>query len=502
MNTYIRAVAAAAVASTSSLLLSDTVGKSLSFGRAASCELSGRTENISRTQSERKNVRFFPGADHSLNRLHHYSKLDLELEYSQVIFTSGARVPASPLVSKSATSTIFYPADTNHEGLNLVPILFYRESDSDSESDDNALPDPNERKLVSKEHVQNEIESTISRSLLHKNGVRPMELTRKGQKQAIDLGKRLRERYRGRIIPSMWSSRCNDLIKTKSLLSESCINTAQGVLTGLYEGRIPEEMPALVNVKPLKGEEEWMQAAVGSWCPILQKLFFSAMHVSAGKLLDTKEGKQISKVMNDKLGFRYGDRTKVDNEFCLLEFRDLIVSNSIHSDTKPNMKLEDRVNALAAKQVFESCSGGCEDNRVQVTRLLIGRFLRRLVDNLENDNPSKRLQLFATDDITMMALYMCIDPYGKDPEENTRRWPSFCDELSFELWRDRTSGIKLVRVLLRGEPFHLPGIPCATGGSFYDMDTFRNALQKYILFDEDIDSACVVRPSTGSTTTQ
>mmetsp|Transcript_4300 Transcript_4300/g.5749 ORF Transcript_4300/g.5749 Transcript_4300/m.5749 type:complete len:463 (+) Transcript_4300:268-1656(+) len=397
----------------------------------------------------------------------HHCKQNIVLEYAQVVFNSGTFIPASKLTDEA----VYFPAHTNHEGLGMCKLLFYRDDEFSPTS-----------KLETRDKIQTEIESSQNRALEHPHGVRPMELTRRGQMQAIALGKRLRNRYRTFLIPSNWTMACNRLITSRTLLMENCVDTLNGVISGLFETSIPSDAAAVVSVRHLKDKEtEWFQAFVGpSSSEILKAAFTSAIERKATEINKQTRACTLFGSATSLLGTKGSWDAASTNPYIFVELRRHLSCIDSPGDTYGEKveQTEKDLNQLASSLMYEGLTGGSESNRIMTCRLLIGKFVRKLIETLESDTLPQRLDLISTDDITLMALYTCLDPYGK-AADRTRIWPRGCADVTFEVWREQESNLKLVRILLNGKPFRLPGIPCSTGGEFYDIDTLKYTFREY-----------------------
>ena len=380
----------------------------------------------------------------------------LELVSAHVFVSPGTRTPLRRVVDPSGILGEWYAADTNKEGLGLLPLqLVWLDSDSN-------------KKAVEK--------NSLAATMKHGGNALLGELTREGLVQARGLGEKLHKRFTELFASNFsWtviaSSRCETL------------DTAHGVASGLSSRA--GSSAAEVKVFGPK-QEDWLAFPNTNLrtCPRLVNLFSSSLQASDDQLRQTQTGTNVLSIFEAKYGLKHpgsssGSLSTTADFFQV--FRDQVVCASRKPKQIVSSQLEAQLNRLAAEQMFQVITGGSEENRTTSTRLVVGRLIKHLTEEFESMRIQRTVQVYACEDRTMMALMACIDPFGASDCESTRSWPKSCAALTFEVWQDRNSK-RYIRITIDETPLHIPGLPAVSrNASFYSAAAAVRYFQKFTL---------------------
>jgi hypothetical protein len=321
-------------------------------------------------------------------------------------------------------------------------------------------------------------------------GAKAARLTRVGMEQAVALGRELRAQY-AQLVPQEWPL-AQPMVLVRSTETERTIETAQGVLSGLFPGAITPEHPALVFIKAAQ-DKEWALPTFGRSCPRLQHLF-----QRAAKRLAAPEAPEARRLLAELQ--RHLDLAVPRDEhgaFTLSVYRDQLACRHVHGKAMPHGTADvgdalERLNRSDAEHLLQLFSGGDADTRDEATRLVAGRMLHRMVLALEGKaEQDRRLILYSAHDWSVAMLLLCLDPDGANPRG--RIWPKFCASLAVECWEDEQDPRqRFVRVLLDGHPLLLPHLDAPEGlpPRTYSLQSLTDAMHRFRLADEDLETTC------------
>jgi hypothetical protein len=314
--------------------------------------------------------------------------------------------------------------------------------------------------------------------------------------QAVSLGRELGYKYCGTLVPTSWQS-ASPLVYVRSTETERTVETAQGVLSGMF----PEvhASPSLFFPVFVKAEDEseWGVATFGGWCPRLKAIVKSALdHLSE----PSHEHQSFLEELTEHLDFKVPEH--LPKYFRLDIYRDHLACRHAHGKELPDGSekvsgdIVERLNDAGAARAFALFSGAGFAPPDDATRLQAGRMMHILMKNLgAHRDKMHKLLLYSGHDWTIIMLLLCIDPRAFD--SRSRRWPKFCSSLVFELWED-TSGDELVRILYDGESLELPALTRAElrdengKRTFYTLASLQQAMAAYQLHPSDASKFCAL----------
>jgi hypothetical protein len=402
----------------------------------------------------------------------------LRLRQAQVCFRHGARTPYRDV--ESAPRVRWEPDEVESKRrLDLAAIVVQPRSDA------TGLPVGGPLSAAEVEQIDLQFHPAPL-----DGGAKAARLTRVGMEQAIALGRALREQY-AQLVPREWPL-AQPMLLVRSTETERTIETAQGVLSGLFPGAITRECPALVFIKAAQ-DKEWALPTFGRSCPRLQHLF-----QRAAKRLAAPEAPEARRLLAELQ--RHLDLAVPLDEhgaFSLSVYRDQLACRHVHGKPMPHGTADvgdalERLNRSDAEHLLQLFSGGGADTRDEATRLVAGRMLHRMVLALEGKaEQDRRLILYSAHDWSVAMLLLCLDPDGANPRG--RIWPQFCASLAVERWEDEDEPQQLfVRVLLDGHPLLLPHLDAPAGlpPRTYTLQSLTDALHRFRLADEDMETIC------------
>jgi len=321
-------------------------------------------------------------------------------------------------------------------------------------------------------------------------GAIPARLTGVGMRQAIELGRKLHARYvHSGFLSKQWVD-ARGHVYVRSTATERTVETVQGVLSGLYPHQITPENPAIVHIRA-KGEPEWAAPNFGRWCPRLQQMMEQAIQVLSAPITD--EAKTLLEELKEHVKLTIPKRA---GAFSLSVYRDQLACREAHNKAPPKgvEKVENAMKRLEIEdkdQITRVFSGGELELRDEAVRLQAGRMMRRIVEDLENPTPEKKLILYSGHDWSIIMLLMCLDPEGDNPE--TRHWPGFCSDITIERWGNTSHPERepCIRLMLNGKPLRLSHLdPTNKLDGFYTMSSFKQYIEKFLLQDHEITKSC------------
>jgi len=297
-------------------------------------------------------------------------------------------------------------------------------------------------------------------------------LTKVGMSQALNLGIALRERYGELIVDGL-------PIYTRSTSTERTIETAQGVLTGMFLEDPPDNV--IIRVKQ-KHDIEYGVANFSGWCRKLNLIY------KAGFENDLDD--ECSKILENYLSRLEIDLPEGNNGYKLqvlfdqLSCRDAAgkpLPNGIEHFESPLSEL----NVCASKRMFRIFTGHGYAEKQHALQLLGGRMLTRILSIMEREDDEHSLYLFSGHDWSLIMLLSCLDPH-----HSGTFWPDYCSELSVEKWM--VSNQAAIRVLFNGNPLCLSHLTPVSPqhDHLYTYESFKTHLEGLALLDEEIHFKC------------
>lgn len=406
------------------------------------------------------------------------SQTGLNLVQLCVVHRHGARTPIGVHDKENAATWLASEVEDKLK-LDLASMRVVRQHETSGKSEELAAKDVN-----NVDRAEHRAHGTLE------GGAWPARLTFVGMKQAIDLGTRLRKEYlEGQgFLGGSWTT-AKDHVYVRSTSTERTIETAQGVLTGLFPGQIKKDSPATIYLRDTD-EPEWGAPNFGNWCPRLKALWKEGISTMNKEYTD--EQKNLLEELKSKVSI---DIPSEMGGFMLSVYRDEFWARDAHGKALPQgsdqvNNLLDRLQKSDADRIRAMFSGGSDSTRDEATRLHAGRMLVRIVKNLDKDpDDAHRLILYSGHDWTIMMLLMGLDPDGTD--ERTRNWPNFCSDLTFERWQDGKTKQEYVRIIFEGEALRLHHLePHPEFPDLYTKESMHKALAPFLLAEHEIEEAC------------
>lgn len=268
-----------------------------------------------------------------------------------------------------------------------------------------------------------------------KGGMLIGKLTTIGQKQARDLGIKLKERYHrdNNMFLSCEYDPIELSIRTSDI--ERTIISARCVTCGLY-GK--ENIKEPIKMYTMAASEEFIYPNWG-YCKALKawKQQINYVHCST-------HVHDLTVKMNGLLGI-----TDPQYYMDLVAIDDLVCCRKIHGFSTPDQLLEheDEIRQGAA-QIFTLILQGKE--KTVGLRSSIGDLLNELCENFELSKEGKRkfkMKLYSTHDSTLMSLLMVFDQWNHD-------LPPFSSHLILEHYKDENSN-DYVKIVYNGQELKL-----------------------------------------------
>eukprot|EP00943_MAST-04B_sp_MAST-4B-sp1_P009639 g9639.t1 len=330
----------------------------------------------------------------------------LRLIQAHTIFRHGARTPMNDL-GKQPVKWLLKEQDKDNFSLAKFTLW----------SPGNGTP-------VARESIQKNLYAKDDKVLL--GGGYPGALTKNGMQMSIDLGTELRKRYvdpeakeskdvrDGYLLPKKWKY-AKKLVNVQSTQTERTIETAQGLISGLFPNFVKGEENEFDIM--FSGPSEYMVLNPKS-CKVLQYYF------SEGKLLSTQnrttdDKKAIEIVENHPDGW-----VRDDEQWKLISYRDQLLCRAAENKHIPKhiVEISDMLDDGAQRQMEHIFEGGAdftektEERRTDALKLGIGRMLTQILDRM--DRPDRIYHLYSGHDWTVSPLFMCVAGKGA-----THPWP-------------------------------------------------------------------------------
>ena len=262
-------------------------------------------------------------------------------------------------------------------------------------------------------------------------------LTRIGMKQAIALGTELKQRYvdgngttstNTNLLPSAWKE-ASRLITTRSTYTKRTLATARGVLSGLFP---LDAKSGLMSVDiELSGQPEH-QVFHRSSCDKLKHVFSECMktHVADKSLHQIK-----TLLRNENIKWSHQEKY-----WEIISARDQFACREAEGKPIPPeiLAIDHELNLAATRTMHQIFTGEGILGQTETLRMSIGRMLTVIMDTIEK--PDGKIHLYSGHDWTVTPLLLTVCRLNA-PE--TKMWPPFCSNISFELWSDREDDVQL-----------------------------------------------------------
>lgn len=258
-----------------------------------------------------------------------------------------------------------------------------------------------------------------------KGGAGRGQLTKVGEKQVFELGRRVRNKYMNEIgflkpdyNPVEFYSRSSHFRRT--------INSAKSFLAGVFNKSHDEvqEIPFIINVNDLTTDYIFPNS--------LDCSYYSKMHQYMHQLEFFKKNKTYMedlKKLNKKI-FNTDDEKSI----TFTRFRDDMIARHIHDLPVPeHLETEfERSHSLASKELSALSKHSL--------KISCGRLLHHVMNNL-NDMTKKdtsnhtdffKFRYYSVHDTTLNALMHSFEII----DEDTEVWPPFAADVVIELWKD------------------------------------------------------------------
>lgn len=295
-----------------------------------------------------------------------------------------------------------------------------------------------------------------------KGGAPMGQLTKVGEKQMFELGRRIREKYVDQMkflepgyTPSEFYARSSHFRRT--------INSARCVLAGVYNESHLDEcgLPFVINVHNLSEDYIFPNA--------INCEYYQQLHASFKKLgLFTKDEKFIKNLneLNRKIPKKKGE----ENEWITFtRFRDDMIARQIHNEKVPKHFEIDLENShhYASKELSAMST---HDLKISCGRLL-HMIKTNLLDATQQaaEKQLHKFRYYSVHDTTLNAL---LNAFEMIDEEN-QQWPPFAADIIIELWKEEAKPEYFVKFFYCGEEMKFKG----SRGKF-TLDQFVKMLEK------------------------
>ena len=468
-------------APTSIAIYSSTTSRFSSTTTSASSASSSSSNDVSTSNIEISAAKPYNGLGSSCPK---YDNKPLRLIQVHTAFRHGARTPMNDLGKQPVHWTL---EEQDKTSFSLAQFTLYQ---------------PGNGSPIPRTSIQKNLYAKDEKTLL--GGGYPGALTKNGMQMAIDLGTELRKRYvdveakenkdvrDGYLLPCTWSY-ARKLVNVQSTKTERTIETAQGLISGLFPNYLKGEENKFDIM--FSGPSEYMVLNPKS-CKKLQ------LHFAEGKLLSTQnrtddDKKAIEIVENHSDGW-----VRDDEQWKLVSYRDQLLCRAAEHKAIPKhiVEISDMLDDGAQRQMEHIFEGGAdfvensEARRTEALKLGIGRMLTQIVDRM--DRPDKMYHLYSGHDWTVSPLFMCVAGKGA-----THAWPPFCSNITFEVWSAKeedeviehwaNQGIdkngknddgRYVRVLYNSEILKMPcSDNSGTNNQLCKMKDFKQMMSKFIV---------------------
>ena len=280
------------------------------------------------------------------------------------------------------------------------------------------LYEPGNGSPVPRSSIQKNLYAKDDKRLL--GGGYPGALTKRGMQMSIDLGTELRKRYvdpdakeskhvrDGFLLPCTWEF-ANRLVNVQSTRTERTIETAQGLISGLYPNYLKGQEHKFDIM--FSGPSEYMVLNPKS-CKKLQ------MYFSIGKFLSTQNHTEMDKQAIQIVENHPDGWFRDDDQWKLISYRDQLLCRAAENKDIPKhiFDIIDILDDGAQRQMEHIFAGGAaftknqKKRRDDALKLGIGRMLTEIVERM--DRPDKKMHLYSGHDWTVSPLFMCVAGEG------------------------------------------------------------------------------------------
>ncbi|CAH3013992.1 unnamed protein product [Porites evermanni] len=275
---------------------------------------------------------------------------------------------------------------------------------------------------------------------LLKGGIPAGQLTKVGQQQMYELGKKRGKLYVDNL-KFLQETYHPEEIYTRTSDFQRTIDSARCVLAGMFGKERLKELTMYTEHE----EKEFLYPNV-SHCKALKncwKYFQHAKGLDHIKGFDDRQEK-LEQALN----------MNGDNKLSSIHLKDIVSAMMAHNMEVPKNILQN-LNLIEeqALQLFLSLQYGVNSgNSKKILSLGIGLFLEHIMDNFIKKIDGKhnyKMMLYSAHDVTLAPILMLLGVLDD-------KWPDFAADIAFELYRDKDRQY-YIRVLYKGEEKVLPG---------------------------------------------
>lgn len=369
------------------------------------------------------------------------SKSNLELILVQIAFRHGARTPIfrSPC---QELDEVTWPAQLHIGALPHTAADYEMKHVSGGPS---PISETNDRLLKK----------------LLKGGSPVGQLTKVGQQQMYDLGKRHAKTYVDDLEFLQDTFNPKEIyVRTSNF--QRTIDSARCVVAGMF-GK--EQLKGLTI--HTEDEDKEILYPNSDYCKTLRN--WVRYSLSYEGLTSVQGFQDRQQKIHQALAINYHDKPNV-----AIHLRDIVVTMMAHDMEVPKAIIQ-VLNVIEeqALQLFLSMQCGIsQQSRRKVLSLSVGLFLQHIVDNFDkkiNDENNYKLMLFSAHDTTVVPLLLALRVFDD-------KWPDFAADVAFELYRDKNR-VHYVRVLYKDEEKIIPG--CSS--PFCPLDKFKALVSEYFV---------------------
>lgn len=303
------------------------------------------------------------------------------------------------------------------------------------------------------------------------------ELTTLGQKQAMELGQWLRQRYMQQLqyLPQQWQA---DAVTGRTTNFQRTIGTLQGVLTGLY----PDTLEA-IPVTTAADLDEVLFANVQGCLSLKLAMNAAKKKVQEQAREDARLREvdaQVRKVMDIPEG----------EPVVYVDLHDALTTLAAHGKHIPEGFDEDlllTIDQEAAKRMTALVAPQAHiEGSQKLMQLSMGRLFSMLVDHMDatvQGEAQPRMLLYSGHDTTIMPLLQTL-------KQDVTQWPPYVSNVVLELWESPQHDTHYVRVIFNKKEVDLPDMQ---PGHVCTLDSLKqNFFQPFVLTAEQKEEMCRV----------
>lgn len=277
-----------------------------------------------------------------------------------------------------------------------------------------------------------------------KGGAPMGQLTKVGEKQMFELGRRVREKYVNQLQflepeykPSEFYARSSHFRRT--------INSARCVLAGVYNKSHLDEpsTPFVINVHNLSEDYIFPNA--------INCEYYQEMHKSFKKLeLFTKDENFIKHLneLNRKIPSKKDDE---NDWITFTRFRDDMIARQIHNEKVPEHFEKDleKSHHFASKELSAMST---HDLKISCGRLL-HMIKSNVLETVSSEKKGHKFRYYSVHDTTLNALLNAFEMI----EEESQQWPPFAADIIIELWQEESKPEYFVKLFYCGKEMNFKG---------------------------------------------